>query len=545
MRPAGTTAVVTGSFPAVAIAVAIVSGAAGMVGVYLGPAWHRTVGRVSFFILPPVFIYCGGLGVLGAALTSAARATLGRAEDFGGPILRPRRLRLPLGFAITALGIFVIMAAAPVDAWWHATFGKDVLIWSPPHLQLHLGAGVAAIGLLFAVAAQRGRGALTSAWLWRGAMLAVLVDLVHRGHFILAHYTMLSHARTPDLYPFLVALLVPVVLVAAARAVGPWAPTLACLLFLGVTWLMDVMLRAIEFDRYTLTPILALPAAVLSLAFWGEERQPARSRRDGAWLSVAAGGAFTIAFVTMEFVWMGWAVGRPWATERVLAGLPPVLRARRLSGGGGMGRRRVRQPVASPRRRDRRHRAGPGRSRGDLSAPALWPADARGRAQARSVLGVPVPGGDLLERGACRGMALRAEDRRAQRGDHRRPARAGGSRVVRAHRGGPGDGGRRRALRRRGERHARRSRAVPSRTPPAARRVALRLGRRRLGVPASEPEPVRLLDRAPGSGRAPHDASRAARDLQGPVKAGGGRPASGRSGSARIGRDGRCRRLRA
>ncbi len=332
MRPAGTTAVVTGSFPAVAIAVAIVSGAAGMVGVYLDTAWHRTVGRDSFFILPHVFIYCGGLGVLGAALTSVARATLGRAEDFGGPILRLRRLRLPLGFAVTALGIFVIMAAAPVDAWWHATFGKDVLIWSPPHLQLHLGAGVAAIGLLFAVAAQRGRGALASAWLWRGAMLAVLVDLVHRGHFILAHYTMLPHARTPDLYPFLVALLVPVVLVAAARAVGPWAPTLACLLFLGVTWLMDVMLRAIEFDRYTLTPILALPAAVLSLAFWGAERRRARSRRDGAWLSVAAGVAFTIAFVTMEFVWMGWAVGRPWATERVLAALPLVLVTGALSG---------------------------------------------------------------------------------------------------------------------------------------------------------------------------------------------------------------------
>src|SRR5213079_1669334 len=112
MRPAGTTAVVTGSFPAVVIAVAIASGAAGMVGVYLDTAWHRTVGRDSFFIPPHVFIYCRGLGVLGAALTSVARATLGRAEDFGGPILRLRRLRLPLGFAVTALGIFVIMDAA-------------------------------------------------------------------------------------------------------------------------------------------------------------------------------------------------------------------------------------------------------------------------------------------------------------------------------------------------------------------------------------------------------------------------------------------------
>src|SRR2546426_8043458 len=341
MRPAGTTAVVTGSFPAVAIAVAIVSGAAGMVGVYLDTAWHRTVGRDWFFILPHVFIYCGGLGVLGAALTSVARATLGRAEDFGGPILRLRRLRLPLGFAVTALGIFVIMAAAPVDAWWHATFGKDVLIWSPPHLQLHLGAGVAAIGLLFAVAAQRGRGALASAWLWRGAMLAVLVDLVHRGHFILAHYTMLPHARTPDLYPFLVALLVPVVLVAAARAVGPWAPTLACLLFLGVTWLMDVMLRAIEFDRYTLTPILALPAAVLSLAFWGEERRRARSQCDGAWLSVAAGGAVTLAFVTMGVVWEGWGVRGAGAARRGPAAAPPLLVTGALSGGGGWGLRGV------------------------------------------------------------------------------------------------------------------------------------------------------------------------------------------------------------
>src|SRR2546427_11094765 len=97
MRPAGTTAVVTGSFPAVAIAVAIVSGAAGMVGVYLDTAWHRTVGRDSFFIPPHVFIYCGGLGGLGAALTSVAPATLGPDADFGRPHVPRRRPRLSPG----------------------------------------------------------------------------------------------------------------------------------------------------------------------------------------------------------------------------------------------------------------------------------------------------------------------------------------------------------------------------------------------------------------------------------------------------------------
>src|SRR2546422_8137678 len=132
MRPAGTTAVVTGSFAAVALAVAMVSGAAGMVGVYLDTAWHRTVGRDSFFILPHVFIYCGGLGVLGAALTSAARATLGRAEDFGGPILRLPRLPLPLGFAVTPLGIFVIIAPAPGGAGGDRALRQRVLLLSPP-----------------------------------------------------------------------------------------------------------------------------------------------------------------------------------------------------------------------------------------------------------------------------------------------------------------------------------------------------------------------------------------------------------------------------
>ncbi|PYN29719.1 MAG: hypothetical protein DMD98_20715 [Candidatus Rokuibacteriota bacterium] len=313
--------------PDVALALAIVSGAAGMVGVYLDTAWHRTVGRDSFFILPHVFIYCGGLGVWAGALASVARATFGHADEFGGPVYRWGPLRLPFGFTLTALGILMILAAAPVDAWWHNTFGKDALIWSPPHLQLHCGAGIAALGLLFAAAAQHGRGALGRPWLWRAAMLAILVDLVHRGHFVLAHYTMLPHTRTPDLYPFLVALLAPFVLVAAARAIGPWAPTVACLVFLGVAWLMDVMLRIVAFERYTLTPILAVPAAALSLAFaW------AGRRRERAWLAVAAGVAFALVFVGMEVGWMRWAVGRPWPPERVLAALPRVLLTAAASG---------------------------------------------------------------------------------------------------------------------------------------------------------------------------------------------------------------------
>src|SRR2546428_472266 len=317
MRPAGTTAVVTGSFPAVAIAVAIVSGAAGMVGVYLDTAWHRTVGRDSFFILPHVFIYCGGLGVLGAALTSVARATPGRAEDFGGPGLPPPRPPPPPRLARPPPRGFLVTAPAP-------------------------------------------RG---------GVRAPALVSAVPRRH--------MAHGR---------------------HAAGD-------------------RVRPLHADPDPGPPRRRPLARVLGRRTPAGP-QPARRR-----VAVGRGGGRVHRRLRDDGVRVDGLGRRAAVGNRARArGAPPRPRDRRAGRVGGMGpprglsgrglsqrrRRHVRQPVASPRRRDRRHRAGPGRSRGDLSAPALWPADARGRAQARSVLGVPVPGGDLLERGACRGMALRA-----------------------------------------------------------------------------------------------------------------------------------------
>lgn len=298
-----------------------------MAGVYLDTAWHRTIGRDSFFMLPHLFIYGGGLGILGACLAAIARATRGHEDEFGGPILQAGRWRFPFGFTGAALGILVIVVAAPVDAWWHWMWGKDVLMWSPSHLQLHLGAGITAVGLLFAIAAQEGRGWLKRKGLWQAAMLAVFVDLVHRGHFVLAHYTMIPQTRTPDFYPFLGALLLPVSLVAAARALGPWAPTVASAAFLGVAALHDGLLTLIGFDRYTLTPLVVVPAAGLTLLYLAVGR-----RREYPWVALGSGLAFALVFTGMEAVWMAKAVGRPWPLDRALAGLPRSLVAGALSG---------------------------------------------------------------------------------------------------------------------------------------------------------------------------------------------------------------------
>jgi hypothetical protein len=310
-----------------AIALALVSGASGMLGVFLDTAWHRTIGRDSLFILPHLFIYAGGVGILFASACCMLRATRRGAEAFGGPIVRVERLACPFGFAAAALGVLTVIAAAPVDAWWHWMYGKDALIWSFSHLMGHFGAGLAAIGLLFAVAAQSGRGVFRRRWLWRAVMLVVFVDLVHRSLFVLAHYTMIPETRTPDFYPFLASLLLSMVLLGAVRSLDPWAPTIASLLFVALALVVDALLRAVAFERYTVTPLVFVPALGVTLLAWAAGRY-----RDRVWLSLVSGALFALTFTGMETLWMAHVVERPWAGSAFLPGLSRLLLTGALSG---------------------------------------------------------------------------------------------------------------------------------------------------------------------------------------------------------------------
>jgi len=334
--------------PDVALGIIVLGGAVAMTGIYLDTAWHRTIGRDSFFIFPHTLVYGGGASIFFAALGAIAWATLRDSTVFGGPVPTLGRLRAPFGFALTAVGVLCVAGAAPVDAFWHWMWGKDVLIWSPPHLLLAFGGDLASLGVLCAVAAQRGRGVLARPWRWRLLMLMVLVDLIHRSHYVLAHYTMIPPTRTPDFYPFLAALGFPFILVAAERAVGRWAGTLAALLFVPVAVAMDLMLQAIDFERYTISPIVAVPALALSLVvslrLASRAGAPApgraaarttvtRARCDTPLLTgVLGGAAFALAFTVVETAWMAAVVGQPWPWGRVVAGLP-----RSLVAGAGSG----------------------------------------------------------------------------------------------------------------------------------------------------------------------------------------------------------------
>src|SRR2546428_2500337 len=331
------------NLPAVFLAAAAVGGLSIMTGVFFDTSWHRSIGRDTFFIWPHLCIFIGAFVVGVASFPGVATATIGRAESYGCALLLLHPLRLPAGFAIACVGILVVLAAGPIDAYWHWLYGKDVLIWSFPHLLLYYGGGVAAVGLLLAAAAEKGRGVFARQWLWLATMIVILEDLVHRSLFVLAHYTQVPETRTADFYPLLVSLFLPLIFVAGVRAVGCWAPPVASAFYLVICILVDIALSMMGFERYTLTPFVVVPALVIAGLYY------ATRRPQSAWIAIVSGLVFALVFTAMEAAWMHTVVGRPWPAPPIAPDLPWTLLAGAGRGWGGWGLGRV--PLAAPPKR--------------------------------------------------------------------------------------------------------------------------------------------------------------------------------------------------
>ena len=183
--------------------------------------WHMTIGRDSFWIAPHLMIYSGV--VAGLVLTWGVLAY----EWLEG--ITPTR-----GFRLAALGLVLVVLAAPIDDLWHRLFGLDVTLWSPPHLLALFGSAVSTLGCLliaievYPVRSWAGRAGLLLA----GALLYGGIRVTLDPSWLLA-YTyggVLFHA-----FAMLAALILPLVLVKAARLSAlRWAPVFAVILSFAV-----------------------------------------------------------------------------------------------------------------------------------------------------------------------------------------------------------------------------------------------------------------------------------------------------------------------
>jgi hypothetical protein len=120
-------------------------------------SWHRSIGRDSFWTPAHIAIYaCGVLAAIICGYLIVIN-TLDRSSELRTTSVNVLGFRAPLGAFIAAWGGIAMITSAPFDNWWHAAYGLDVKIVSPPHTLLILGIRCVAVGVLFLILAAMNR----------------------------------------------------------------------------------------------------------------------------------------------------------------------------------------------------------------------------------------------------------------------------------------------------------------------------------------------------------------------------------------------------
>ncbi|HSS37545.1 MAG TPA: hypothetical protein VLT58_02135 [Polyangia bacterium] len=263
---------------------ALGSSLAAAFGTHWDIAWHRSIGRDSFWTPPHVAIYTAAIMAAVAALARILPATLGGASASSSSV-RVLGFRGPLGAFISAWGGGAMLASAPFDDWWHNAYGLDVKILSPPHVVLALGIIALHVGALVMIA-----GALNRSEGARRRTLELLVIIVG-GNLVVGLLTLFMEKTVRPFmhlgsFYFVVGLAVVPVLAAVQGAAGRrWAATSVVVAYsvflLALLWTFPLVPAQPKLGPVLVPvtclvppefPLLLLPAA-LALDAWSRQRR--------------------------------------------------------------------------------------------------------------------------------------------------------------------------------------------------------------------------------------------------------------------------------
>ncbi len=258
-----------------------------LAGVYWDVATHHIGARESFWSPPHLAIYAG----VGLALLAAA-AGLASGRGSNGESVRPFwRGR----YGLAALGPAVQVLAGPIDELWHRLIGQDVSIWSPPHLLGILGGMLGLLGWIAALGPGFDRDRVDR--VGRGLVFGFAVLLLSGALFALGEYDHAQAVREPWLYPALVGLLAPWILVGTwAWLRWAWAGTAVAVGYTVVRTAVAAAVWGAGLPWMGLPPLI-VPAAIL-LDVLGK-------RRGAGHAGVAFGLAFTVADYPLTLVLSG------------------------------------------------------------------------------------------------------------------------------------------------------------------------------------------------------------------------------------------------
>jgi hypothetical protein len=279
-------------------------------------SWHRSIGRDSF--LTPAHLAIYACGVIAAVICGYLifATTFGRSASLKAVSVSVLGFRAPLGAFIAAWGGIAMLTSAPFDNWWHAAYGLDVKIVSPPHTLLILGIRCVVVGVMFLILSAMNRAnidadpraratylSLRRLFLYLGGMVAV------GQMFFLFEFTQDVELHTTLAY-ITMAIAMPVAFAIIARASGhPWACTIVAAIYMAFT-IAEILILPLFPATPKLGPVfypvthmvpanfpvlLIVPAVALDL-LWQ------RTRAWKPWqIAILSGVLFTALLVAVEW----------------------------------------------------------------------------------------------------------------------------------------------------------------------------------------------------------------------------------------------------
>ena len=278
-------------------------------GLYWDISWHIGIGRDTFWTPAHLAIQ------LGAVITGLSCGYLILYTTFAAAAAKEGSVRIwglrgPLGAFIAAWGGFCMLTSAPFDNWWHASFGLDVTILSPPHVVLIVGIFVMGLGGLILTTSEvnrstgRVRENQRRMLIYSGSLLLCLLFML--GYEYIGDQTLMHSA----IYYRVLGMTAPVVLVGIGRASGGrWAATTMATVY-TVLWLVGNWIFPLFPAQAKLGPVftpithmvpLGFPVLVLPGAIVLDLVVNWLSDRGDTWKAAAAGAGFLAASVAINW----------------------------------------------------------------------------------------------------------------------------------------------------------------------------------------------------------------------------------------------------
>jgi hypothetical protein len=293
-------------------------------GLYWDVGWHIDFGRDKALFTPPhTMIVIGLAGIIYSAGIAALFATLDDA-----PVgVRILGVRIPYSaMPMAALGVGALVGF-PLDALWHEAYGIDVTLWSPTHLMLVGGGGLATIAVWLMLMEGRPAGRATVlgrgiAALSLGAILVGLSCFEGEFDFGVPQFQVIS-------LPVLIATTASFTLVLARTALGPWGAVKAVVAYVIVRGSIALIVSGPLHHTFPRFPLYLASALVVELvALWLGTDNRLR-------YALISGVAIATVGMVGELAWVklsGWA-DLPVNDARVFLVVPVVAVAAAVLGG--------------------------------------------------------------------------------------------------------------------------------------------------------------------------------------------------------------------